>query len=101
MGSTAFDLSKQGKGSHRKNHGHGRAADWGKVTAELIRSAISCATDSGGALLFGKTSDGGALVVRVYGEGDPYSEYFGPDEDIESWFASYMADHGFSLGKRQ
>lgn len=99
MGSTNFDLSKKGKGSHRKRSGSGRVADWNKINPQLIRSAISCATDSGGALLFGKTSDGGALVVRVYGEGDPYSEYFGPDEDIESWFGAYMADHGYSLGK--
>lgn len=89
---------KQGKGSHRGSNGSGGLSDWNSVNPNLIRTAIEAATDDGGALLFGITSDKGARVIRVYGEGEPYSEYFGPHDDIEGWLGHYIADHGYSLG---
>lgn len=100
MGSTAQDLTKKGKGSHRKSNGSGKPHRWLNVDSNLIRLAIQSSTDDGGALLFGITSDKGALVIRVYGETEqPYSEYFGPHEDLEGWLDDFCKSHGYIPGE--
>jgi len=68
--------------SRRLRRGDGGVADWDTVDAELIRSAISAAAGVSGALRFGYSRDGGAYAIGVYGDGEPYTEYFRPSEDI-------------------
>ncbi len=58
-------------------------ADWGSVQPELIAGVVVAVATSGGAVRFGYTSDGGAYAIGLYGDGDPYTEYVRPAEDIE------------------
>jgi hypothetical protein len=41
----------------------------------------------GGALRLGYSRDGGAYAVGVYGDGDPYTLYHPPEDDIDSLLA--------------
>lgn len=69
----------------RKQSGH--VADWKSVDADRIRDAICAASNTGGALRFGYSRDGGAYAIGIYGDGDPYTEFCKPSEDIESFLA--------------
>lgn len=49
---------------------------WGELPAEDLKELIHYAAKAGGAIRFGMTSDGGALALGVYGDGDtPYTLY--------------------------
>lgn len=61
------------------------SADWSSVDANVLRDAISSASVRGGAIRFGYTSDGGAYAIGVYGDGQPYTEFIKPSEDIEQF----------------
>lgn len=75
---------KTGTDGRRFNRYGGGAADWSKVDAENIRSAIVSAANAGGALRFGYSSDGGAFALGIYGDGDkPYTEFIRPSENME------------------
>jgi hypothetical protein len=41
----------------------------------------------GGALRLGYSRDGGAYAVGVYGDGDPYTLYHPPEDDIDALLA--------------
>jgi len=68
--------------SRRIRRGDGGTADWATVDSELIRDAIAAAAGVSGALRFGYSRDGGAYAIGVYGDGEPYTEYFRPSDDI-------------------
>lgn len=61
----------------------GGIADWASVDAESIRDAITAAAFTGGALRFGYSRDGGAYAIGIYGDGDPYTEFVKPGEEVE------------------
>lgn len=72
-------------------------ADWGSVAPEIIMFAIEQVTQKGGALRFGYTSDGGAYALGIYGDGEPYTEYFRPNEDVTGYLqelGEYFRDNG-------
>lgn len=48
---------------------------WGDADPSLLTAAIVSATEGGASLLFGKTSDGGALTLIVYGGKKPVKYY--------------------------
>jgi len=60
----------------------GTIADYGSCDANKLLHAIETAARCGGALRFGYTSDGGAYAIGIYGDGDPYTEYVKPSEDL-------------------
>lgn len=60
-------------------------ADWGTADAELLRWAIATVAFKGGALRFGYTRDGGAYAVGILGDGEPYTEYIKPSDDISEY----------------
>ena len=57
-------------------------ADWSSCPGELIAKAIGAITRNGGAVRFGYSRDGGAYAIGIYGDGDPFTEYFSPDTDM-------------------
>lgn len=61
---------------------------------ELLWLAIYHICMSGGAIRFGLTRDGGALAIGIYGDGDPYTEYLKPDEDITRYLEELIHDYG-------
>lgn len=64
-----------------------RKADWESCDAEQLRTTIAIVAKVGGALRLGYSRDGGAYAVGVYGDGDPYTLYHAPDEDIDALLA--------------
>ena len=63
----------------------GGTADWGGVNAEVLRDAIQTVARQGGALRFGYSRDGGAYAIGVLGDGEPYTEYLRPTDDVEEY----------------
>lgn len=58
------------------------SADWASAETATLRRAIETAASTGGALRFGYSRDGGAYAIGIYGDGDPYTEFVRPAEDI-------------------
>ena len=63
--------------------GQGGTADWAGADAIALRDAICAAAIVGGALRFGYSRDGGAYAIGIYGDGEPYTEFVKPVEDID------------------
>ena len=74
-----------------RNRGKVEAADWGNATSDLVSAAIVAVTQHGYAIRFGYTRDGGAFAVGVIGDGEPFTEFVRPTEDIDA-FLSELAD---------
>lgn len=65
-------------------------ADWGQASAELVVRAIERAAITGGAIRFGYSRDGGAYSVGIYGDGEPYTEFCKPSEDLDAFLQSIV-----------
>lgn len=63
----------------------GGIADWQNADASLVLSVIERAAITGGAVRFGYSRDGGAYAVGIYGDGEPYTEYCKPSEDLNEF----------------
>lgn len=59
-------------------------ADWATQRADVILALITAVSTTGGAVRFGYTRDGGAYAVGFYGDGEPYTEYIRPNEDVDA-----------------
>ena len=58
-------------------------ADWRIIENVAIVELIQAASETGGAVRFGVTRDGGAYALGVYGDGpDPYTLYAGTPEEM-------------------
>ena len=79
---TATNVSGE---SRRFRRGEQSTADYGTVDPELLRSAIAAAASTGGALRFGYSRDGGAYAIGIYGDGEPYTEFVRPSEDMSGF----------------
>lgn len=63
-----------------------------------LQYAITAVAQKGGALRFGYTRDGGAYAIGIYGDGDPYTEYVSPQEDMHEHLGGIAADFGNVTG---
>jgi len=72
-------------GTRRLRRNSAGTADWAVCDAETLRSACAAAAFVGGALRLGYSRDGGAYAVGIYGDGEPYTEFIKPSEDIDSF----------------
>jgi len=67
---------------------HSDTASYAGCDNQLLRDALVAITDSGAAVLFGRTSDGGALTIQVYDGQERIREYPHTAEEAEgvlSW----------------
>lgn len=69
-------------------------ADWASVPGELLLNAVAALAASGGAMRLGYTRDGGAYAVGIYGDGEPFTEYRGPGEEIEQFLQEVIDTYG-------
>lgn len=69
------------------------ARQWADVPRELIGEFVRSIVQDGRGCLFGTTSDGGALVVRVYDGGDADTEYIKPSDDIQLALSDIAEDY--------
>lgn len=69
----------------------GGSADWSNADAVGLRNAIAQAAKTGGALRFGYSRDGGAYAIGIYGDGEPYTEFVRPSEDIDTFLEEVIS----------
>lgn len=79
----------------RSNQGSvGETADWGSVNGDILARAVAAVARNGGALRLGYTRDGGAYAVGIYGDGEPFTEYVPPSDDMEAYLKGIIEDYG-------
>lgn len=69
----------------RRHHYYAPAgsANYTNIDGGRVMRAIEIITANGGAIRLGKTRDGGAFAIGVYGDGDePYTDYLRPTDDV-------------------
>lgn len=69
-------------------------ADWATVDGLLLAKAVAALARIGGALRLGYTRDGGAYAIGFYGDGEPFTEYVSPNDDIELFLKGVIDDYG-------
>lgn len=91
--SAAKRQNEESNARRRQHRGRGTVqADWTSVDAEAIKAAIGSLTASGGAIRFGYTRDGGAYAVGILGDGEPYTDYLRPSDDVEGYLQELAED---------
>lgn len=83
----ARDAQRAAKNERRvaTNGTPGTAADWTAVNAEWLRAAVAQIAAEGGAIRLGYTRDLGAYSIGIYGDGEPYTDYLRPSEDVDAY----------------
>jgi hypothetical protein len=76
----------------RKARGRQQKADWSSIDSSLLAAAITAVAESGGAIRFGYTRDGGGYAIGFLGDGEPYTEYLRPSDDIAAYFEEVIHD---------
>lgn len=71
----------------------GTVADWAAADGVLLAKAIAAIARLGGALRLGYTRDGGAYAVGFYGDGEPFTEYIPPSDDIDEFLRGVINDY--------
>lgn len=87
-----------GRRRRGSNAGLRGAANWILVDAEMLQYTITAVAQKGGALRLGYTRDGGAYAIGIYGDGEPYTEYVSPQEDVNEHLRGIAADFGNVTG---
>lgn len=83
MGSSNYDLTQGRKRRYERHKLADKPVNYASVSAEEIKALVCAITRSHGAVRFGYTSDGGAYAIGIYGDGEPYTEYVRPGEDMD------------------
>lgn len=69
------------------------AADWSSADPQLLAGCIIAVSSADCAIQFGLTRDGGALVIRIVGDGpEAYNEYVRPSEDTNLYLQGLLED---------
>ena len=58
-------------------------ADWASVNPEQLRATIVAVTRDGSAIRFGYSRDGGAYAIGLYEQGEHYTIWCSPHEDLD------------------
>lgn len=78
----------------RKWKSASRSISWSSGPSDSLRACIGSITDSGNAVLFARTPDGGALVFKVYAGNVQTKEYVTEVGDIASLLAWAVEQYG-------
>lgn len=92
-GKPGTSTTNEQRRNRRSNKGIAEAADWGGADAKLLQRVIAAIGKHGYAVRFGYTRDGGAYAIGVLGDGDPFTEYVRPNEDIDSYLEGLAIDY--------
>lgn len=75
----------------RKTH---KSISWQAAGTDSLKATIVSVTEAGGALMFSRTMDGGALVLSVYNGDDRTKEYVTEQGDIPQLLAWVLETYG-------
>jgi len=74
---------QQASGGIRRQRSENRGTcDYAQIDPSSLHRVLCAITSRGCAVQFGYTRDGGAYAIRVVGDGDPYTEFIKPTEDV-------------------
>jgi len=87
MSTVKRQVENEKKKSTQRRYGGGgvrtTTADWRIIENVALVELIQAACETGGAIRFGVTRDGGAYALGVYGDGpDPYTLYAPTPEEM-------------------
>lgn len=87
--------STQGKTAQKRKRRrqNDTCADWAAARPGLLASVVETITADGGAIRFGYSRDGGAYSIGIYGDGEPFTEYFGATGDVDIWLEGIRLDY--------
>lgn len=77
----------------RAARGHAAPADWGGADAARVVALISTVTRAGGLCSFGYTRDGGTYSVTVIVDGERFTDYCRPTEDLDNFLDVLRDDY--------
>jgi len=63
--------------------GQRSGADWGAAMPELVASLVVAVTRIGGLASFGRTSDGGAVTITIFLDGERTTLYVKPSQNLD------------------
>lgn len=84
---------QQRREERRRNRGQAAVCDWGAASPERIVALISAVTAQNGLCSFGYTRDAGAYTVTVILDGERYTDYCRPTEDVDTFLDSLREDY--------
>jgi len=85
---------KTGGSTRRAARANSRGiADWGNADPAILTATISRIAFTGGAIRFGYTADGGAYAIGIYGDGEPFTEYVPPSDDVDAYLQGLIDDY--------
>lgn len=77
----------------RANRGKAAVTDWGTADPQRIVALISAVTVQNGLCSFGYTRDAGAYTVTVILDGERFTDYCRPTEDLDSFLDQLREDY--------
>lgn len=72
------------KYAKRNTAAAGNTIGWDEVDAVTVARLVAAITNAGDAVMFGRTSDGGALVLNIMSGSDRVKEYYSDPEQALS-----------------
>lgn len=85
-------IEPQQRRNRRSNRGNVEVAEWGDCEPSKLVAAVSAVAKAGCAIRFGYTRDGGAFAIGIVGDGEPYTDYVRPSEDIDLYLEGLKFD---------
>lgn len=76
----------------RRARGNQTPASWGDVDPNMMLKAVVAVADAGGAIRFGYTKGAGGFAIGFLGDGEPYTEYCRPSDDMTAYFQEVIDD---------
>lgn len=77
----------------RERRENSNTADYSGIDAAVLHRLLCAITARGCAVQFGYTRDGGAYAVRIVGDGDPFTEFIKPTEDVLAAITALAEDY--------
>lgn len=90
------DAKKEAKEARKWQGIQGRAggaSDWTEIDGELLKRAIATVGNMDGAMRLGYTRDGGAFAIGIYGDGQPFTEYYHGVQETEDFLRRVIATY--------
>lgn len=78
------------RASWKKTH---KTISWGAAGHDALVKLVTVLTDNGCAVMFGRTMDGGALVLQIFAGTERSKEYVTAEGDIASLFEWAMSQY--------
>jgi len=85
--------SEQRKNRRENRHRDSGNADWGTCNSAKLVNAIQQVTKHGYAIRLGYTREGSAFAIGIVGDGEPFTEYVRPSEDIDLYLDGLAEDY--------